>query len=283
MGITVSDIQRAILGGGDVSVFAEIWHRALVNPPVPSMLSLEAPVALPETTAMLKYVDKNLKSVVVAWVEGREYRRLPKAKIDLTLIGLAPCGRNIGSYLAQVIDEVEPDIIVIDTSPMGLSANMLYAFGIPCAVGLPACGEILVREDGQFYASETFYPGNMNEIAIIKSWLMKIPLLPVGIPQRPKHSEAGSRLGFLSGTSMDEEISNSNVLAAYRVFDESIRDITTLREGVKITNDICPSLMKSIDNKIRETLVEESCYIASRIMEADTCTNTKGRKIVSYG
>ena len=80
MGITVSDIQRAILGGGDVSVFAEIWHRALVNPPVPHMLSLEAPVALPETTAMLKYVDKSLKSVVAAWAGGREYRRLPRQR-----------------------------------------------------------------------------------------------------------------------------------------------------------------------------------------------------------
>lgn len=62
--------------------------------------------------------------MVAAWAEGREHRQLPKAKIDLTLIGLAPYSRNIGSCLAHVIDEVEPDIIVIDTSPIGLSANV---------------------------------------------------------------------------------------------------------------------------------------------------------------
>ena len=279
MSITVSDIQRAILGGGDVSVFAEIWYRALVNPPVPSILSLEAPVALPETTAPLKYVNRGLKSMVAAWAEGKEHQQLPKAKIDFTLIGLAPYGRNIGSYLTHVIDEVEPDIIVIDTSPIGLSANMLYAFGIPCAVGLPTYGEIMTGDFGQLYTSETFYPGNMNEIAILKSWLMKIPLLPVGVPQlKPRYSETDFTTVYVDETSVEREMYKPDVLKAYRALDESLSNVTELQEGLTISRDICSSLIKNIGGKMRETLIEESCYIASRIMEVAAHTNTKRRK-----
>ena len=279
MGITVSDIQRAILGGGDVSVFAEIWQRALVNPPVPNMLSLEAPVALPETTALLKYADKRLKSLVAMWVEGRKLQQLPKTEIDLTLIGLAPYGRNIGSYLAHVIDEVKPDIIVIDTSPIGLSANMLYAFGIPCAAGLPVYGEIMTKDFGQFYTSETFYPGNMNETAIVKSWLMKIPLLPVGIPRlKPVYSEMDFTTLYMDEASLEQEMYKPDVLKAYCALDESLSNITEFQEGLKISRDICSSLIKNIGGKMRETLVEEACYIASRIMEAATYANTSRRK-----
>ena len=97
MGITTSDIERAILDGGDVSAFAEAWHQALGKPPVPSIPSLEVPVALPETTALLKCVDNSLEPLVAAWVEGKDYRPLPEIKMDLVLTGLPPYGRNVGS------------------------------------------------------------------------------------------------------------------------------------------------------------------------------------------
>ncbi len=279
MGIIVSDIQRAILGGGDVSTFAEIWRQALVNPPVPSVLSLETPVALPETTALFKYADKRLKSLVAAWVEGRKLQQLPEAKIDLTLIGLAPYGRNTGSYLVHVIDEVKPDIIVIDTNPIELSANILFTFGMPCAAGLPVYGEIMAGDFGQFYTRETFYPGNMNETAILKSWLMKIPLLPVGVPRlKPRYSDGDFMTIYVDETLVEREMCKPDVLQAYRALDESLSNVTEFQEGLEISRDICSSLIKNIGGKMRETLTEESCYIASRIMEVAAHTNTKKRK-----
>ena len=278
MGLTISDITRAILGGGDISVFAKVWHQALLNPSVPSIPSLEASEVLPEATALLKHVDDGLESVVAAWSERKDYQSLPKAEIDLTLIGLAPYGRNIGSYLEHIIDEVSPDIIAIDTSPLGLSASMLYAFSLPCAIGLPAYGETLAREGGQSYASETFYPGNMNETAIVKSWLAKIPLLPVGVPQKPGRPVLSFQLESVDETYVDWEMFKSRALTAYRALDENLGGVTKLKEGVQITGDICLSLMETIGSKMRETLAEEACYIASRIMEIATYANTGGRK-----
>jgi len=278
MGINVSDIKRAILGGGDVSALTTGWNQAMASPPIPSIASLEAPVALPETTALLQCVDKELEPVVAAWVAGKAYQPRPKGKIDLTLVGLAPCGRNIASYLEHIIDEVKPDIILIDTPPVELSANMLYSFSLPCAVSLPAYGEIRTKEGRQLYASETFYPGNMNEIAIVKNWLDGIPLLPIGIPQKPSRLELDSQLRYVDGTYVDQEMSRSSILTAYRALDEELSDVTTLQKGIKITQDICLNLMKTIGGKMRETLVGEACYIASRIMEVAAYTNVLGRK-----
>ncbi len=278
MSIGISDIKRAILSGGDVSTFTEVCHQALANPPVISTPSLEVPLVLPETMVLLNHVDEGLEPLLAGWVEGRHHQPLPKTKIDLTLIGVAPYGRNIGRYLEHIIDEVRPDIIALDTSPLGLSAAMLYAFSISCAVGLPAYGEILTRESGQFYASETFYPGNMSEVAIIKSWLSKIPLLPIGVPQKPKRSELGSQLEYADETYLDRETSKSSVLTAYRTLDESLSNVSQLQEGAQITRDICLSLTKTISSKMREVLAEEACYVASRITEIAAYVNAQGRQ-----
>ena len=183
MGITVSDIRRAILGAGDVSAFTEVCHQALGRPPVLSISSLDTPVALPQPMVLLEHIDKELATIIATLGKGKDYQQPPQAKVDLTLIALAPYGQNIGKYLEHVIDEVRPDIIAVDSRLLELSASMLYAFSIPCAVGLPAYDEIMTKDSGQFYTSETFYPGNMNETAIIKSWLSRIPLLPIGPPR----------------------------------------------------------------------------------------------------
>ena len=278
MGITISDIKRALLDGGDVATLTTVWHQALANPPVSGIASLEAPVALPEATALLQCVDSGLEVVLAAWVAAKAYRPLSKGKVDLALVGLAPYGRNISSYLEHIIDEVKPDIILIDTSPVGLNANMLYAFSVPGAVGLPLYGEILTKEGGQLCASETFYPGNMNETAIVKSWLTKTSLLPVGIPKKLRQSELHAQLEYVDGSYIDREMSKSSLLTAYRVLDEELSGVTTLQEGIKITGHICLSLMKTISGKRREVLADEACYIASRIMDVATYASTAGHK-----
>ena len=281
IGITVSDIKRATLNAGDVSTFTKAWHQALGNSPVPSISSLEAPVELPETTALLKHIDKNLAGMVANWTEGKSSQPLLETINDLTLIGLAPYGQNTGKYLEHVIDEVRPDIIVIDTPPLELSASMLYALSIPCAVGLPVYGEIMTKDFAQFYIRETLYPGNTNETAIIRSWLTKTPLLPVGIPRlkpTPMYSEAELVTVYVDETSVEREMYKSSVLKAYRALDESLSNVTKFQKGIKISRDICLSLIKSTSGKMRETLIEEACYIVSRIMEIATYVNTSRRK-----
>ncbi|MDO8688338.1 MAG: hypothetical protein Q7K41_07110, partial [Dehalococcoidales bacterium] len=259
--------------------YARFWHQALGDPPVPSLSSLETPAALPDTLQWLQRVDGNLAQLVADWAERQDYRPLPATNVELTLVGLAPYGRNAGRYLEHVIDEIRPDIIALDISPLDLSANLLYAFSLPCAIGLPACGDILSREGGQFYTSEDFYPGNTYETAIIKSWLSKTPLIAVGVPQlKPRFVGMDFEMAYVDETIVDREMSKASVLAAYQSLDASLSAVTRLEEGTKITGDVCRSLLKAMGSKMREVLVEDACYIASRLVQIATYASSRGEK-----
>jgi len=277
LGITTGDIKRALSGGGDVSPFIPALRQALKNAPISSAASLEVPMVLPETTTLLRHTDNALTSLVDAWLEGKGYVGAMVQEIDLTLVGLAPYGRNISGYLERIIDETEPDIIAIDTSPVGLSTNTLYAFSMPGVVGLPVYGEITVKDDNQFYANETFYTGNMIQTSITKSWLAKVPLIPVGMPLMPGRF----RRRTVDEGDLDKELRNSNLLTAYTAFNESLEKIAHLQEETKITPHIC-QICSNISNTLRtgitEKLVDEACYIASRIMDVASFSHSLGRK-----
>ncbi len=74
MSITVADIRRAILGAGDVSAFIGVCHKALSNPPVPSIPSLDTMIALPQPMVLLEEIDKELATVMAAWEKANNYQ-----------------------------------------------------------------------------------------------------------------------------------------------------------------------------------------------------------------
>jgi Mg-chelatase subunit ChlD len=277
LGINANDIKRALSGGGDISPFLPALQQALENAPISSAASFEVPMVLPETTTLLTHTDKTLTSLVDAWLEGKGYVGPMAQEIDLTLVGLAPYGRNISSYLERIIDETEPNIIVIDTSPIRLGTNMLYAFSIPATVGLPVYGEITFKDNQQFYANETFYNGNMVQTSITKSWLEKVPLIPVGMPSKPGRFQRRT----VDEGSLDKEMQNSNLLTAYTIFDESLEKITRLQEETKIIPQIyqiCSKVSNMLRSGITEKFVDEACYIASRILDVAYFSHSLGRK-----
>lgn len=278
-GVTTQDIKRAMSGGGDVSVFTEPWHESLGNPPFPTVTTLTAPIILPESTALIRSIAKDLEPIVARWMEGKELETLLGAKVDFTLVSLPPYGKNVGRYLEHVIDEVKPDILAIDTPPLFLSANMLYAFSLPCAVGLPAYGQIMSKDRGYFCAGMSFYPGNMCETAIVKGWLDKIPLLPVGKPTLAwEYMESDYAMTYIDENYADKQTARPALLAAYRAFDEALGRANTLEEGVRCAREISSGLMKSIGGKLREDFIDETLYLASRLMDLTLYTDTLKRK-----
>ena len=102
MTVTISDIKRAILDGGDVAAFIPAWQKALRNPPVLVTNSLETPVSLPSPEVLLKSADERLVEVVVAWAEGKTTALTDGAPVELTAIGFAPYGHHTGAYLEHV-------------------------------------------------------------------------------------------------------------------------------------------------------------------------------------
>ncbi|MFH1639047.1 MAG: VWA domain-containing protein [Chloroflexota bacterium] len=267
-GVSAGDIKRAILGGGDVSAFTEPWHKFLRASPVPTLAALAAPVTLPESAALIRQTAGDLEPVVTAWIEGKELPTMAKAKIDLTLVGLPPHGRNVGRYLERMIDEMQPDIIAVDTTPLFLSAEMLYAFSLPCAVGLPAYGQIMSKDLGYSCAGMSFYPGNMCETAIVKGWFGKIPLLPIGVPTLAwEYSESDYTMTYMDKSYADKNSARPLLLSAYRALDEALDGITGLEGNAAKAMEISQSLMKSIGSKLREDFIDEACYLGSRLMD----------------
>ena len=280
MTVTISDIKRAILDGGDVAAFIPAWQKALRNPPVLVTNSLETPVSLPSPEVLLKSADERLAEVVVAWAEGKTTALTDGAPVELTAIGFAPYGHHTGAYLEHVIDELRPDVIALEVPPLELSAAMVYAFGIPGAISLPLYGEIMSQDLGQFYAQETFYPGNTNQIAVVKSWLNEIPLVPVGMPRRqPKYVEADYMMAYLDDSAAMREMSKVAVHRAYGALDEAIKAGMEIVQGEEVSREVSLGLMRAIDGSLRETLVEEACYIASRIMEAAAGVSSRRQKV----
>ena len=278
MGITIIDIKKAILGKGDVSAFDPVLRRALAYPPVSGVSSLDISVPIPESTTLFSGIDTDMTTLLHTWLAGNGYDGPLLRDLDLTLVGLAPYGRNISGCLERIIDENEPDIVTIDTSPSGLSANMLYAFGILGAVGLPVYGEILDKAGDHRYAHEAFYPGNMYHTAIVKCWLSKIPLIPVGMPIVPRRR---TPKGGVDTAYFEKEMRKRNLLATYHTFDDNLEKIPSLQEKTKITPDvcrICSDLSKGIGSGTSSALMEEARYNAGRILEAASFLSDRGKK-----
>jgi hypothetical protein len=198
MVISINDIKRIINLGGDVSVYADLWHKSLREPPVSSFPILDRPQPLPDSSSLLKDRRSYLEPVVSGWIKGETPHPEGRVKLDVTVVGLPPRGANSGRFLERVIDEVKPGIIALDVTPLWLSAHMLYAFSLPAAVGLPVPAQIITKNMAQLYAGETFYPGNTCEIAILKSWLGNIPLVPIGVPLlEAKYSESDFMTAYI--------------------------------------------------------------------------------------
>ncbi|MFH0846934.1 MAG: VWA domain-containing protein [Chloroflexota bacterium] len=272
MEVTVADIKRAVITGGDVASYAKLWGKALGDPPVTIMPTLAKPAPLPGSSALLKQTDESLEGLVNSWLTGEMVeppaKSEDKSEIELTLLGLPPYGRNSGSYLAHLIDEIKPEYIAIDTTPLELSANMLYTFSIPCAVGLAQWAQILRKDLSYHYADLKFYPGNLNEIALFKSWQNRVPLVPVGMPTRKQHAaDMDFMTAFIDVNQADKELSQLSIANAYRELDSRLAAGARLTDVIGIIKEISQNFSLMVSTRTRGALVDEGLYIASRITE----------------
>lgn len=217
-------------------------------------------MTLPDTASMLKNVDRDMFSLLSGWLEGKECLTTAKEGVEVTLVAVPPHGPYVSAYLEQVINQLKPDAVALDATPLVLRSNMLYAFSVPAAVGLPAYGEIRLKSSGKRYASEVFYPGSTNESAIIKCWLAKIPLLPVGRPRRP-----GQELS--DEDYVDEEMSGLSLRMAYRDLSDSLAARPDFEQGREMRHGLCRALQGVLGIQISERLLREARYSTSRIME----------------
>ena len=93
-GISIDDIIKAILCGGDVSIYTKIWHKILGISLFPHIASLGEVVELPRSVLSLKDNHEGLSTLVGNWEKREELPFSSGADVDITLISLAPYGQR---------------------------------------------------------------------------------------------------------------------------------------------------------------------------------------------
>jgi Mg-chelatase subunit ChlD len=248
MSITLDDIRQILLSQGDVSILHKILKKTFKNPPLAEIDTTP--------TALLKPLSPQLADVVEGWMAGKTPSKKSKPKIKIHIRPVIPYGRNVSKFIENSIAKLKPDVVALDTPPVtGLGAGNFYAFSFYNMVGLPLPIKSLSSE-GTLLNKSTFFSGSLLETTIIKCYLERIPLVPIGIPAR----RAPSRT---------EQIFNQFLENIYKDFDQALSkphaDQDIQEQALKLINHIwntSPSIKEE-----REYLIDECCYLASRITE----------------
>lgn len=264
MSVTISDIQRALRNHGDAAPLHPLVKKIFKNPPLSELKS--------SPTALLKLLDERLAEAVDGWIDGKVItpgKHKPGAEICLRPI--IPHGRHLSSFIERELAALKPDAVLLDASPLvGLGAGNLYAFSLHNLLGLPRVIKTLSAED-RVLDARSFLPGSALETIILNCYLERIPLIPVGMPLRTAPSRTEQAFGqFLEETHEEFDEIMGNRSAAGDVLEQSRALISSI---FKSGSPVC--------NAEREYLIDECCYLASRIAEIVPFFR-KGSRILAF-
>ena len=250
MSLTIGDIRRALLNGGHMPLLDTVLEKAL-HPPARQAIETAS-------TALLRPLNAELAQLVEGWIDGKA---LPAKQcspgVQLSLRPIIPYGRNVSTFIEETMSAFKPDAVLLDTSPVtGLGAGAFHAFSLHNMLGLPLSLKTVASE-GMVLDKGSFFPGSFLETTIIKCHLDRIPLVPIGPPYRrdPSRTEQLFRQ-FLEGI--------------YEEFDHTLGSPLPAGEAAKRARKLTTRMWQggsSIINEEREYVINDCCYLASRIAE----------------
>lgn len=262
MSITLEDIRKALQNQGDGTILQKPLKKALKNPPLAEIKTTP--------TALLKPLNPELAEMVESWMGGRELPKKSTLGIKLLIKPAVPYGRNLSKFIEDSIAKFKPDVVALDTPPVtGLGAGNFYAFSLHNMVGLPLLVQTLSSE-GVLLDKSAFFSGCLLETAIIKCHLEGIPLVPIGVPARKTPSRT-------------EQIFQQLLEKVYEDFDKALSMPLTDQETQELAQQLITQIWNSSLSvkEEREYLIDECCYLASRITELCTLLK-KGSRILIF-
>lgn len=273
-GITLTDVKRALTNGGDVSFLKPVLARALNNPPLDVAATLEVPLTLPDAGLLLSGGGSRLAELIEMWCRGEGYRGESLAHIELQLLPLPPHGKNVAAYLERVINEVKPDILALDAAEGEVSSTLRYAVSLPAAFGTTVYADIRLEEGNEPYGKRLFYTGSLAETAIVRAWLDKLPLVPVGQPYWPGDEELQTSDEDIE----DEDGSGLHIQSAYQQMDGFLETgpyLSLLLENAGRNGEV---LENSVSIDVNHKLIREAKYTASRLLDLAYFLNNPEKK-----
>ena len=256
MSISIDDIRRALLKRGDVSSLQGILKKALKNPPLKELETNPA--------ALIKPLNAQLAEVVENWIDGKAVpKRKVKPRVRLSVRPLIPYGRNVGRFIEETIEACKPDVVLLDTPLVtGLGAGNFYAFSLHNMLGLPLQVKTISPEETRFDKG-TFFSGGLVESTIIKCYLERIPLIPIGTPIRKIPSRT-------------EQVFQQFLEEVYQEYDRILDKPSPEEEVEDLGHRLLTRMGRSgssLLNEEREYIIDDCCYLASRV--AELCTLLK--------
>ena len=248
MSLSLEDIRQALMNQGDVTILHNTLKKALKNPPLAEIKTTP--------TTLLKSLHPQLTEMVESWMDGKVLPKKGTPGIKIHIRPVIPYGRHLSKFIEDSIDELTPDVVALDTSPVtGLGAGNFYAFSFHNMVGLPLVVKTLSSE-GVLVDKNLFFSGSLLETTIIKCYLEGIPLVPIGIPARKVPSRT-------------EQIFQHFLEKVYDDFDQSLSMLHTDRAIQERAQQLIAQIWSSSPSikEEREYLIDECCYLASRITE----------------
>ncbi|MDX1778225.1 MAG: hypothetical protein R3339_05045, partial [Thermodesulfobacteriota bacterium] len=197
-------------------------------------------------------------------------KKKSKPRVKLTVRPLISYGRNVGNFIEKTVEACKPDVVLLDTPPVtGLGAGNFFAFSLNNMLGLPLPVKTIAPE-GTVLEKSTFYSGGLAESTIIKCYLERIPLIPIGMPARKIPSRT-------------EQAFQQFLREIYQDYDR-ILDKPSPEEGIE---DLGLQLLtqmgrsgSSLLNEEREYIIDDCCYLASRVAELCTVLKQGSRVLV---
>jgi len=262
MSLTLEDIRQALLNHGDVTFLSKVVKKAFNNPPLAEIKA--TPLAL------LKPLSSELAELVESWMKGKVLPTRGTQGTTIEIRPVIPYGHNINKFIENSIAEFKPHLVALDTPPLtGLGAGNFYAFSFHNMVGLPLIVQTISSEQVVLDKS-AFFSGSLIETTIIKCYLEGIPLIPLGIPSPKEPSRTG-------------QIFQQSAENVYEKFDHSLNTLNPLHDIKKSAYNLITYLWQSSPfiREQREYLIDDCCYLASRI--AELCARVKkGSRILLF-
>jgi len=275
--VNILDIRRAILNGGDVSVFIEPLRRALGARSVPSISALGVRVALPDPAVLWRHHAFKFDEMMDSWGKGHGINQSLINMAEVVPIGVPFDSPDGGNHVTHIIDRIAPDIITIDMSPLALSSQLLYLFSLLATVGLPMQGQVRDKVSHEVYSSNIYHPYAATAAVIYRCIADKVPLIPVGMPFTPAYMKSGKDQVY-----DDRRVKESTLLApSGAVYQDFFDDMSYV--SLDVNMGIGGNPLDAV-SKIRcEMLIEEAIYVTSRIAEtaAVVADNSKSLTVLA--
>jgi hypothetical protein len=245
-----AELRQLLLEGRDLPLLADIPAKILSLPP--QLISSDS-----SPFTLIARISSQTAELVETWVRGEQPPSQPAGQARVTIKPICSYGNRVALYIENIVEQAKPDLILFDTPPLlGLGAGFVHAANIHNFLGMPLTVVPSLKDGTLLERGRPFFSGSALETVVIKSLLLKIPVVPVGMPFRPVKTRSN-------------QVFQQLLDAVYEEFNLRVPELT---DETALSTE-----MKKLESRLwnsgiplseeRGAVVNECCYLASRVRE----------------